>query len=292
MEIKVLGPLTAEERGISVVPSAAKPRQILAVLAFQAGRVVTVSTLMEEIWGEAVPRSAATTLQTYILQLRRKIAAALPEHAERGAKDVLVTRHGGYLLDMPPGQVDAQEYEQCASAGRAAFDARDDAAASELLSTALGMWRGPALVDVRVGRVLELEVLRIDQDRLAVLERRIAADLRLARHSELVPELTVLTARYPMHENFCALLMLAAYRSGNAWRALQAFQQLRTTLIEELGLEPSPRLQRLHQSVLAGDPALDLEAGDSVTAAADVARRGRRPAGGTVGRLRTRAQSR
>nr|AKT74263.1 TxnRg2 [Streptomyces bottropensis] len=259
MEIKVLGPLSAEEHGISVVPSAAKPRQILAVLALQAGKVVTVPTLMEEIWGEAVPRSAATTLQTYILQLRRKIAAALPNNSERGAKDVLVTRHGGYLLDVPPGHVDAQEFEQWASAGRTALNAHDDQAASELLSTALDMWRGPALVDVRVGRVLELEVLRIDQDRLAVLERRIGADLRLARHTELMPELTVLTARYPMHENFCALLMLAAYRSGNAWRALQAFQQLRATLVEELGLEPSPRLQRLHQSVLAGDPALDLE---------------------------------
>ncbi|MCX4970542.1 AfsR/SARP family transcriptional regulator [Streptomyces sp. NBC_00654] len=259
MEIKVLGPLGAEERGISVVPSAAKPRQILALLALQAGRVVTVSTLMEEIWGEAVPRSAATTLQTYILQLRRKITAAFPDRPGRGAKDVLVTRHGGYLLDISPGQVDAEEYARYASAGRAALDAHDDHAASELLSTALGMWRGPALVDVRVGRVLELEVLRIDQDRLAVLERRIGADLRLGRHSELVPELTVLTARYPMHENFCALLMLAAYRSGNAWRALQAFQQLRSTLVEELGLEPSPRLRRLHQSVLTGDPALDLE---------------------------------
>ncbi|WP_221350418.1 AfsR/SARP family transcriptional regulator [Streptomyces beigongshangae] len=260
MEIKVLGPLTAQEHGISVVPSAAKPRQILAVLAFQAGRIVTVSTLMEEIWGEAIPRSAATTLQTYILQLRRMITGALSDNATRGAKDILVTQHGGYLLDLPPGHVDVQEYEQCASAGRAAFDAHDDRAASHLLGAALDMWRGPALVDVRVGRVLELDVLRIDQDRLAVLERRLTADLRLARHSELVPELTVLTARYPMHENFCALLMLASYRSGNAWRALQAFQQLRSTLIEELGLEPSPRLQRLHQSILTGDPTLDLHA--------------------------------
>ncbi|MDT0476430.1 AfsR/SARP family transcriptional regulator [Streptomyces griseoviridis] len=259
MEIKVLGPLSAQENGISVVPTAAKPRQILAVLALQAGHVVTVSTLMEEIWGEAVPRSAATTLQTYILQLRRRIAAALPRDAARGAKDVLVTRHGGYLLDIPPGEVDAHEYERYAAAGRAALDAHDDRAASDLLGRALAVWRGPALVDVRIGRVLELEVLRVDQGRLAVLERRVGADLRLARHCELVPELTVLTARYPMHENFCALLMLAAYRSGNAWRALQAFQQLRATLVEELGLEPSARLQRLHQSILVGDPALELE---------------------------------
>ncbi|MGK5627327.1 AfsR/SARP family transcriptional regulator [Streptomyces sp. URMC 123] len=260
MEIKVLGPLTAHERGVSVVPSAAKPRQILALLALQADHVVTVPTLMEEIWGEDVPRSAATTLQTYILQLRRKIAAALDGDPVRQAKDVLVTQHGGYLLQVQPGQIDVQEFEQLAASGRAAYDAGDDRAASELLGKALGMWQGPALVDVKVGSVVELEVLRLDEDRMACLERRIDADLRLGRHTEIVPELRVLVARHPMHENFCAQLMTALHRSGNAWRALQAYQRLRSTLIEELGLEPSPKLQRLHQAVLNGDPALDVTA--------------------------------
>ncbi len=258
MEIKVLGPLTAHERGISLVPSAAKPRQILALLALQADHVVTVPTLMEEIWGPDVPRSAATTLQTYILQLRRRIAAALVGDPERSAKDVLITQHGGYLLQVQPGQVDAQEYEQLTASGRAAYDAQDYRAASDLLGTALALWTGPALVDVRVGSVLELEVLRMDENRLAALERRIDADLRLGRHAEIVPELRVLTARHPMHESFCAQLMLATHRSGGAWRALEAYQRLRDTLVEELGLEPSPRLRRLQQAVLSADPALDL----------------------------------
>ncbi|GAA3615400.1 AfsR/SARP family transcriptional regulator [Streptomyces chitinivorans] len=260
MEIKVLGPLTAVERGVSVVPSAAKPRQILALLALQADHVVTVPTLMEEIWGENVPRSAATTLQTYILQLRRRIAVALGDDPGREAKDVLITQHGGYLLQVQPGQVDVQEFGQLAASGRAAYDAGDDRTASEMLGRALKMWHGPALVDVRVGGVLELEVLRMDEDRMAALERRVDADLRLGRHAELVSELRVLAARHPMHENFCAQLMVALHRSGNSWRALEAYQRLRNTLIEELGMKPSPKLQRLHHAVLSGDPQLDATA--------------------------------
>ncbi|MFF8828557.1 BTAD domain-containing putative transcriptional regulator [Streptomyces sp. NPDC015131] len=258
MEINVLGPLTAIEHGISVVPTAGKPRQILALLALQADRVVTVPTLMEEIWGEDIPRSAATTLQTYILQLRRKIAAALDGDPLRRAKDVLVTQHGGYLLQVQPGRVDAQEFGRLAAAGRDAHEAGDHRAASRLLGRALDMWHGPALVDVRVGSVLELEVLGLEEDRMAALERRIDADLHLGRHTEIVPELRVLVAKHPMHENFCAQLMTALHRSGSSWRALESYQRLRTTLIDELGLEPSPRLQRLHQAVLSSDPGLDL----------------------------------
>ncbi|GAB3967394.1 AfsR/SARP family transcriptional regulator [Streptomyces sparsus] len=260
MEIQVLGPLSAHERGVSLVPSAAKPRQILALLALQADHVVTVPTLMEELWGENVPRSAATTLQTYILQLRRKIAIALDGDPTRDAKEVLVTQHGGYLLQVQPGQIDVQEFEQLALSGRDAYEAGDYRVASQLLGSALSMWQGPALVDVRIGSVLELEVLRMTEDRMAALERRIEADLRLGRHSQVVPELRVLVARHPMHENFCAQLMVAMHRSGAAWRALEAYQRLRGTLVDELGLEPSPRLQQLHHAVLSSDPALDLVA--------------------------------
>ncbi|MFH0243035.1 BTAD domain-containing putative transcriptional regulator [Streptomyces sp. HK10] len=260
MEIKVLGPLAVVERGVSVVPSAAKPRQILALLALRADHVVTVPTLMEEIWGEDVPRSAATTLQTYILQLRRRIAMALEGDPGRKAKDVLVTQHGGYLLQVRPGQVDVHGFERLAASGRAAYDAGDDRAASEMLGRALKMWHGPALVDVRAGGVLELEVLRMEEDRMAALEHRIDADLRLGRHTELVSELRVLAARHPMHENLCAQLMVALHRSGNSWRAVEAYQRLRGTLVDELGMEPSPKLQRLHHAVLSGHPQLDTTA--------------------------------
>ncbi|MFI5807643.1 BTAD domain-containing putative transcriptional regulator [Streptomyces sp. NPDC051561] len=259
MDVKVLGPLTVDEQGISIVPTAAKPRQILALLAMQSDHVVTVPTLMEEIWGEHIPRSAATTLQTYVLQLRRKLAAALEGGPGRQAKDVLVTRHGGYLLQVQPGVVDLQEFEQLKASGRSAHESGDHRAASDLLGRALGLWQGPALVDVRIGGVLELEVLRLEEDRMAALELRLDSDLRLGRHTEIVPELRVLMARHPMHESFCSQLMTALHRSGSAWRALEEYQRLRDTLVDELGLEPSARIQRLHQAILNADPNLDLD---------------------------------
>ncbi|MER5917546.1 AfsR/SARP family transcriptional regulator [Streptomyces sp. NPDC001982] len=253
MEIKVLGSLAAHERGVPVVPTAAKPRQLLALLALHADRVVGVPTLMEEIWGENVPRSASTTLQTYILQLRRKIAAALADEPLLDAKDVLVTRLGGYLLRVQPGQVDAHEFERFSDDGRTAFELGDYRTASDLLRRGLALWQGPALVDVPAGSVLELEVLRLNEEHTAALERRIEADLRLSRHAEVVPELRVLAARHPLHEGFCAQLMRALHGTGGSWRALEAYQRLRGSLVRELGLEPSSTLQELHQAVLSGD---------------------------------------
>ncbi|MER5808613.1 AfsR/SARP family transcriptional regulator [Streptomyces sp. NPDC002033] len=257
MEVKVLGPMEAYEDGVPIVPSAPKQRQILALLALQAPQAVTVPSLMEELWGEDIPRSASPTLQTYVLQLRRRIGAASADPGVR-PKDVLATRFGGYLLDVPADRVDAREFERLAQAGRRAFDSGDDFTASELLRTALDLWRGPALVDVPVGPVLELELMRLEEGRMAALEQRIEADLRLGRHAVLLGELRVLVAQHPLHENLCAQLMIALYRCGAAGRALEAHARLSDSLVETLGLNPSPRLQRLHRAVLTGDPALEL----------------------------------
>ncbi|GAB2840724.1 AfsR/SARP family transcriptional regulator [Lentzea nigeriaca] len=257
MEIKVLGPLEARENGVSITPTASKPRQLLALLALQAGHVVTVPTLIEELWGMAPPRSALTTLQTYVLQVRRKINAAMPGEDASAAKEVLVTRYGGYLLNVAPENVDVRSYERLATAGQRATETGDLESASRLLGQALEVWRGPVLVDVQVGTKLAMEVTRLQESRLGVLEARIDADLRLGRHQSMISELSMLTAQHPMHENLCAQYMLSLYRSGRQWRALEAFQALRETLIEELGLEPSMRLRQLQRAILSSDPALD-----------------------------------
>ncbi|AZM55060.1 hypothetical protein DMA15_22880 [Streptomyces sp. WAC 01529] len=257
MEIKVLGPLEGGARGVSVIPSASKPRQILALLAVNAGQMIPVPTLMEEIWGEAMPRSALTTLQTYILQLRRLITAALGPCAPHAAKDVLATRHGGYLLRVPQDAVDVHAYERLAGQGRAAADRGADEEAARLYREALRVWRGPAFVDVRTGPLLEIELVRLEESRLGILERRIDADLRLGRHAELISELTTLVARHPLHEALHAQCMVALYRAGRQWQALETYQHLRKGLAAELGLDPSPRLRRLQQAILGGDPALD-----------------------------------
>ncbi|MFG2718538.1 BTAD domain-containing putative transcriptional regulator [Streptomyces sp. NPDC048416] len=257
MDIKLLGPLSAELNSVSITPNAGKPRQLLSLLAMNANQVLPVPTLMEEIWGTEMPRSALTTLQTYILQLRRLIGAALGPDASNGAKDVLVTRHGGYLLQIPQESVDVHAYERLVAVGRQAIGDGDDVAASAAYGEALSMWRGHALVDVRIGPLLEIELARLEESRLGALERRIEADLRLGRHNQLLAELTTLIGRNPLHENLHAHCMTALYRAGRRWRALEVYQGLRGRLVDELGLEPSAPLRSLHQAILAADPSLD-----------------------------------
>lgn len=252
---QLLGPLSAHLNHQSVVPSAPKQRQILVLLALNAGRVVTTQTLVEELWGDQPPRSFAPTLQTYIFQLRAKLATAA--RSREWARRLLETRHAGYQLDGQLCETDVAEFDNLARAGRRAVDAGDPKASSELLGCALALWRGPAFVDVPAGRILRAEVRSLEENRLGVLERWIEADIALGRHADLLGELTMLVAKHPMHENFYALLMTAYYRSGRAGNALEAFRQIRTMLRSELGVEPGPRLQRLHRAILAG--SLDSE---------------------------------
>ncbi|MFG2877468.1 BTAD domain-containing putative transcriptional regulator [Streptomyces sp. NPDC048337] len=270
MRIQVLGPLSAEVNGGSIVPTAGKPRQVLSLLALYPGRVIPVPTLMEEIWGTQPPQSALTTLQTYILQLRRRLGTAMGPDAPGSAKDVLATRHGGYLLQIPEDSVDVHDYEHLTREGQAAFETGDDQVSAARLRAALELWRGPALVDVRVGPILDIEVMRLEESRLVTVERRIDADLRLGRHAELIAELTELTARHPQHEGLHSQVMVALYRSGRQATALDVYRRLRARLIEDLGVEPSPQLQRLHQAMLAVDPQLDVLAGPRHTSTFDL----------------------
>ncbi|MFI0982623.1 BTAD domain-containing putative transcriptional regulator [Streptomyces sp. NPDC021093] len=261
MKIQVLGPLSADVNGMSIVPTAGKPRQILALLALYPGRVMPVPTLMEEIWGTELPQSALTTLQTYILQLRRRLGTAMGPGAPGTAKDVLATRHGGYLLQMPAESVDVHEYERLVGEAQHAFDENEDEKAAATYRRALELWQGPALVDVRVGPILEIEVMRLEESRLATRERRIDVDLRLGRHVEVIAELVDLIARHPQHEGLHSQAMVALYRSGRQATALDVYHRLRRRLVEELGVEPAPQLQRLHQAMLAVDPQLDVISG-------------------------------
>lgn len=255
LSIGLLGPLSLRLHQAEVTTSAPKQRQVLALLALNAGRVVTVPTLIEELWGDRPPRSYATTLQTYVLQLRNALAAA--NSGNPGARQMLSTRHCGYLLEEDACRTDVEAFERRVRAGRAAAEAGDHRLASEELSRALRLWRGPALVDVRKGRVLEIEAASLEEGRLGALERRIEADLALGRHADLLGELMSVAARNPMDENLCAFLMIALYRAGRVGRSLQAFHRLRSVLNHELGVEPCPRLQRLQAAILSGDPALE-----------------------------------
>ncbi|WP_330242523.1 AfsR/SARP family transcriptional regulator [Streptomyces sp. NBC_00525] len=256
MDINLLGALSVTENGISVTPTAPKPRQVLALLALHADQVVPVATLIEELWGENPPRSARTTLQTYVLQLRELIGAALAHgESERcTAKDVLSTLPGGYRLETRGGAVDYREFEHRAGAGYRAMDGEDHEGASRRLADALSLWTGPVLTDVQAGSQIQMEVRRLDEARLCALDQRIEADLRLGRHRELLSELTVLVNRHRMHESLHGQFMLALHRSGRRGEALNVYQRLRTVLVSELGLEPSAALSRLQRFILTARP--------------------------------------
>ncbi|MEU6847626.1 AfsR/SARP family transcriptional regulator [Streptomyces sp. NPDC046716] len=264
MEISVLGPFRATLAGVPVHLTAVKPRKVFALLALQAGEVVSVAALVEEVWGEHPPRSLQTTLQTYILQIRNAIAAALGDDGTgaglpNGAKSILVTEPGGYRLDVHGGMLDAHEFDALSSAGHRALDQGDWAGASAYFRRALSLWHGRALVDVPCGALLEVEATRLDQSRMSVLQRRIEADLRLGRHHELVGELSGLAARHPLHEAVHEQLMLALYRVGRRSDALTVYRQLRRCLNQSLGLDPSPSVEQLHRAVLDSSPQLDVD---------------------------------
>ncbi|MGV4988794.1 AfsR/SARP family transcriptional regulator [Streptomyces sp. NPDC001709] len=257
MDIEVLGALAARIDGVSITPTAPKPRKVLALLALHADHMVPVSALTEELWGDKPPRSARTTLQTYVLQMRDLIGAALARSADAGtvtAKDVLVTLPGGYRLDVRGGRLDFREFERRAGAGYRAMDAGDHEDAAKRLREALSLWNGDALADVQAGVRLAPEARRLEEARLCALDQRIEADLRLGRHRELLPELTVLVSRYRMHESLHGQFMSALYRSGRRGEALHVYRRLHTTMVKELGLEPSPALSRLHRSILTAHP--------------------------------------
>lgn len=256
-DIKLLGSIDATLDDVPIVPSAAKPRQLLALLALNAGRAVSVSTLMAEIWGRTQPRAASTTLHTYISKLRRALELALPGQSGVDVKSILVTEQIGYSLRAQASDVDVGRYEQLANAGRIAADLGDYKTASRSLDAALSLWRGSALSDIVAGPHLAVEIVRLEENRLSDLDLRIEADLRLGRHRKLLGELAGLCARFSMSENFCTKYMLALYRSGEQWRALEVFQRLWSSMVDELGVEPSASAQRLHVAILRGDPAIE-----------------------------------
>jgi DNA-binding SARP family transcriptional activator len=257
VDIDLLGPLNARIAGVSIAPSAAKPRKVLAMLAVRADEVVPVAALYEELWGETVPRSANTTLQTYVFHLRGLIAAALRQAQAGGdPKAVLLTQPGGYLLSG--GVVDVKEFDRRALQGHRRREEGDLHGAARLFREALACWRGEALVDIQAGPMLEVELDRLNESRLNVLDRRIEVDLRLGRHHELVGELTALVARNRMHEGLTAHLMVALYRCGRRGSAVEVYRRLRQNLVSGLGLEPSPPLHRLQRLILTADARLTL----------------------------------
>ncbi|WP_329377720.1 AfsR/SARP family transcriptional regulator [Streptomyces sp. NBC_01351] len=244
----ILGPLEIT----GGAPQAAKLRVVLGTLLVRANEVVSVDTLIDELWPEAPPRTATTTLQVYVSHLRKSLRAADPHDG----REVLVTRRPGYLLQVGAGELDAGSFDELARRGHRALLAGDFAAAADLQRRALALWRGPLLSDTPHGPLLDGAAVRLGEARTTVLDERVRAELHLGMHRELVAELQELVAEHPLHEEFHAHLMVALYRCGRQAEALRVFALLRQTLVEELGIEPGPHSRQLQRRILEGDPEL------------------------------------
>jgi SARP family transcriptional regulator, regulator of embCAB operon len=255
MRATVLGPLTIGVDQIVQSPSAFKPRQVLALLLLNANRSVPVAEFTRELWDERPPPSALTTLQTYILQLRKFIQRALGVSAEVAAKKVLVTVPGGYQFRIRAAHLDLAVFNRLAIQGGQALATGNAPGAAAGLRTALELWQGRALVDVPAGPVVEPRVRGLEEARLVVQEQCIDAELRCGRHREVLSELAALIIEHRYNETLHGHFMLALHRSGRRSEALEIYQRVRATLIDEVGLEPSGNLQRLHQAILTDDDA-------------------------------------
>ncbi|MFJ8043423.1 BTAD domain-containing putative transcriptional regulator [Kitasatospora sp. NPDC096147] len=252
MQFGVFGGLSVEDRDGRHLPTAPKQRQLLGLLLLHANQMMPVRTYVTEIWGGHPPPSAATTLQTYVMQLRRMLARMPSVGGREAAHERLRTAGQGYQLMVETDELDLLRFERLVDlAGRAAGD---DVMVARLLRGALALWDRPVLADVRTGPVLEAAVTHWEARRLQVHETYLDAQLRLGRHREVLAELAVLTRRHPVHEALHARYMAALQQSGRIGDALEVADRLTGRLARDLGIAPGPAIGRIRASIRHGGP--------------------------------------
>ncbi|GAB3989045.1 hypothetical protein GCM10029978_113070 [Actinoallomurus acanthiterrae] len=254
LQFRLFGPLevTAGERGVLDLGTR-KQRALVAMLALEPGRVVSLDRLIEELWAGEPPAGATRTLQAYIAPLRKTLE---PERPPRTPPKVLLTRDPGYLLAVAPGQVDLWRFTAWAEEGRAALAREAYDTAVETLERALGLWRGDPLVEFAEQEFARPVITRLAEIRAATLENHVDARLALGEAASLVPGLEELVEQEPYRERAWALLVLALYRAGRQADALAALRRVRARLADELGLSPGPELRELERAVLDQSPEL------------------------------------
>ena len=264
VEFRALGDLQVVEDGQALALGPHQQRAVLALLVLSAGEVVSADRLIEALWGERPPPTAAKTVQVYISRLRKALNGA--QAGARRVDGLIVTVDHGYVLRVDPEQVDVRVFERLLDRGRDAFADGEFDAAATVLRQALGLWRGAPLADFTFDAFAAADIARLQELRLEALEIRIDADLALGRHAALVAELEALTTEHPLRERLRAARMLALYRCGREPEALELYRETRRLLVDELGMEPSPALRELHDAILRQDPALE-PAGRAATTA-------------------------
>ena len=250
MEFRILGPLEVCSDGGELALGGRKPRALVAVLALHANEVVAADRLIDEVWGEDVPEGAAAALRLNISRLRKALPRGRAHRRDRPA-----TSSGSGPTSWTSTGSSGWWTRAGACSPTAGRPTRRRGCAKRWR-----VWRGPALADFAYEDFAQTAVARLEEIRLGALELRIDADLALGRHDELVGELKALVAEHPLRERFRGCLMTALYRSGRQAEALDAYQDARRTLVDELGIEPSPALQELERAILRQDRSLELPA--------------------------------
>jgi DNA-binding SARP family transcriptional activator len=254
MEFGVLGPLLVRTAdGLVTVPGP-KQRALLGMLLLHANQTVPGDLLAEAVWDGRPPLGAAEILPSYVMRLRRSLGV------EVGAR--VVTRSGGYAVEAEAAELDLSRFRAAYTRARELAEAADWTTTADLLTNALTLWRGEPLADVPVQNVLRDELRELTELRLRAQRQRVDADLELGRHHEVIPELQRAIAAHPLHEPLRGQLMLALYRAGRQAEALDVYLSVRQTLADELGIDPMPPLQDLHQRILNADPTLMAAASD------------------------------
>ncbi|WP_406311380.1 tetratricopeptide repeat protein [Streptosporangium sp. NBC_01639] len=260
-EFRLLGSVGIWGKDRLVGPATAQQRSVLAMLLMSPGRTVSVDRLVQAVWGQEPPVSARNAIQGYVSRLRR-VLTVVPD-AE------LATSPPGYRLDLDPTRVDLYRFRDLVAQARAA----DVAEAGGLLRQALHLWRGPPLADVAGGWLHETFGTVLEEQRLVVVEERIAIDLRSGRHRESLAELALLMSEHPLRERLVCLMMSALYQEGSRTAALEVFRDARRRLVEELGIEPGEELQHLHRQILRAESAVASSSQDARAGLAHLPRR-------------------
>jgi predicted ATPase/DNA-binding SARP family transcriptional activator len=255
MDFRILGPLEALDEGRAVQLGGTKQRALLALFLLHANELLSTDRLTDELWGEHPAATAAKMVQVYVSRLRKALAGGQGDSAA-----LIVTREHGYELKLDPERLDAHRFERLVAEGRSELAAGRPERAAAALEEALSLWRGPPLADLANEPFAQHEIARIDDLRVAALEQLIDAKLALGAHAEVLGQLETLIGEHPYREHLRAQLMLALYRCDRQGDALQAYQDARRQMVEELGIEPGERLRTLERAILAQDPGLALAA--------------------------------
>jgi DNA-binding SARP family transcriptional activator/ABC-type branched-subunit amino acid transport system substrate-binding protein/DNA-binding beta-propeller fold protein YncE len=259
VDTRILGPLEVLVGGEPVALKGEKQRELVAILAIHANEIVSTDRLIDGLWGQDPPPTALKTLHAHVSRLRAALGPA---------GRALETTGRGYRLRLDEGRLDSEDFRTRLEDGRRALARGEVDAAATLLRDALALWRGPALADFVYADFAQSEISQLEELRLAAIEERVEADLRLGRHAELVVELERLVAEQPLRERPRAQLMLALYRSDRQAEALSVYDDGRRHFAEELGLAPSEGLQQLERRILEHDPALQAPKSSPATPAA------------------------